>query len=126
MDLATIVGLLAVIGLIIFGILIGSSLLIFIDAPSIVIVGFGTVFIPLVAYPASEYKSALLGSLKKAFLTEPKKSEELLTLMRQMSTRARREGAAQDGDHAHRAGRRRGARPGPRPRLGGCLSVLDR
>ena len=92
MDFGTIVGLIAVISLIIFGILIGSALTIFIDAPSVVIVGCGTIFIPLVAYPVSEYKSAVIGSLKKAFKTEPKKSEELLTLMRQMSTRARREG----------------------------------
>ena len=92
MDFGTIVGLIAVIGLIIFGILIGSALSIFIDAPSVVIVGCGTICIPLVAYPMSEYKSAVVGSLKKVFKTEPKKSEELLTLMRQMSTRARREG----------------------------------
>ncbi|MEC8191203.1 MAG: motility protein A [Myxococcota bacterium] len=92
MDLATIVGLLAVIGLIIFGIVKGSSILIFVDPASIAIVGFGTLFIPLVAYPVAEYKSAVLGSIRKAFKNEPKKSEELLTLMRQMSTRARREG----------------------------------
>jgi chemotaxis protein MotA len=67
-------------------------LLIFIDPPSLVIVGAGTIFIPLIAYPASEYKSAIFGLLKKAFKQDSSKSEELLTLMRQMSTRARREG----------------------------------
>jgi chemotaxis protein MotA len=92
MDKATFIGLAAVIALIIFGILIGSSLLIFIDPPSLVIVGAGTIFIPLIAYPASEYKSAIFGSMKKAFKQDSSKSEELLTLMRQMSTRARREG----------------------------------
>ncbi len=92
MDFLTFIGLIAVIGLILFGILLNSPLIIFIDPPSICIVGFGTVFIPLVAYPSSEYKNAVLGATKKAFTKEPQKSEELLTLMRQMSTRARREG----------------------------------
>ena len=44
-----------------------------------------------VAYPTAEVKSGL-AAIRKAFQQQSKKSEELLTLMRQMSTRARREG----------------------------------
>merc|ERR1711939_315248 len=58
---------------------------------SVLIVGLGSIFILFVAYPASEVKS-MVSAMKKAFKKDPKKSEELLTLMRQMSTRARREG----------------------------------
>ena len=91
MDLATIIGLVTVVGLILFGIMIGSPLGIFFDLTSVCIVGFGSIFILFVAYPASEVK-AMVSAVKKAFKQTPKKSEELLTLMRQMSTRARREG----------------------------------
>jgi chemotaxis protein MotA len=91
MDLATIIGLVTVVGLILFGIMIGSPLGIFFDLTSVCIVGFGSIFILFVAYPASEVKS-MVSAVKKAFKQTPKKSEELLTLMRQMSTRARREG----------------------------------
>lgn len=91
MDFGTIIGLIVVIGLILMGIMIGSPLLIFFDLTSVLIVVLGTFFIMFIAYPTSEAKSGLI-AIRKAFQTESKKSEELLTLMRQMSTRARREG----------------------------------
>ena len=91
MDLATIIGLIVVVGLILMGIMLGSPLIIFFDMTSVLIVGLGSIFILFVAYPASEVKS-MVSAMKKAFKQNPKKSEELLTLMRQMSTRARREG----------------------------------
>ena len=91
MDLATIIGMLVVVALILMGIMLGSPLIIFFDPTSVLIVGIGSIFILGVAYPFAEVKKSL-GILKKAFTQTPKKSEELLTLMRQMSTRARREG----------------------------------
>ena len=91
MDLGTIIGLIVVISLILMGIMIGSPLLIFFDITSVLIVVLGTFFLMFVAYPTAEVKSSLR-AIKQAFKQESKKSEELLTLMRQMSTRARREG----------------------------------
>jgi chemotaxis protein MotA len=91
MDFATIIGMLVVVGLILMGIMLGSPLIIFFDPTSVLIVGIGSIFILGVAYPLGEVKKSF-GILKKAFTQTPKKSEELLTLMRQMSTRARREG----------------------------------
>ena len=91
MDFGTIIGLVAVVGLILTGIMLGSPLIIFFDLTSMCIVGFGSIFILFAAYPAAEVKS-MVSAVKKAFKQTPKKSEELLTLMRQMSTRARREG----------------------------------
>jgi len=87
----TIVGLLVVVGLILMGIMLGSPLLIFFDLVSVLIVAFGSIFILFVAFPAAKVKNTLK-VVKKAFKAEPRKAEELLTLMRQMSTRARREG----------------------------------
>jgi chemotaxis protein MotA len=91
MDIATIIGLVTVVGLILMGILLGSPLIIFWDMTSVLIVGIGSIFILFVAYPASEVKD-MVKATRKAFQQAPRKSEELLTLMRQMSTRARREG----------------------------------
>ena len=91
MDFGTIIGLVAVVGLILTGIMLGSPLIIFFDATSMCIVVGGSIFILFAAYPAAEVKS-MVSAVKKAFKQTPKKSEELLTLMRQMSTRARREG----------------------------------
>jgi chemotaxis protein MotA len=91
MDFGTIIGLIVVVGLILMGIMIGSPLIIFFDLTSMLIVVLGTIFLMFVAYPTSEVKSGMIG-IQKAFKQESKKSEELLTLMRQMSTRARREG----------------------------------
>ncbi len=91
MDVATVIGLVVVSGLILMGIMIGSPLIIFFDLTSLVIVGFGSFFILFVAYPAGVVKNSMK-VVKKAFTTEPRNAEELLTLMRQMSTRARREG----------------------------------
>jgi chemotaxis protein MotA len=91
MDFATIIGIVTVTALILMGIMIGSPLVIFFDLTSMIIVGFGSVFILGVAFPSTEIKR-MFKVLKKAFTTQPRKAEELLTLMRQMSTRARREG----------------------------------
>ena len=59
MDFATIVGLVAVLGLIIMGITLGSDLIIFFDETSVLIVGLGSFFILFAAYPASEVFTGL-------------------------------------------------------------------
>ena len=74
MDLATIIGLVTVISLILMGIMLGSPLIIFFDATSALIVGLGSIFILFVAYPAAELKS-MVSAVKKAFKQTPKKSE---------------------------------------------------
>jgi chemotaxis protein MotA len=91
MDFATIIGLVAVSALIIMGIMLGSPLMIFWDNTSMLIVGLGSFAILFAAYPSSEVIAGLK-AVANTFKQSPKKSEELLTLMRQMSTRARREG----------------------------------
>jgi len=91
MDFATIIGLVVVVALILMGIMLGSPLIIFLDLTSVLIVGIGSFFLLFVAFPAGKVKNAFR-VVKKAFTTEPRKADELLALMRQMSTRARREG----------------------------------
>ena len=50
MDLATIIGLVTVVGLILMGIMLGSPLIIFFDPTSVLIVGLGSIFILSVSY----------------------------------------------------------------------------
>ena len=91
MDLATIIGLVTAVGLIIGTILLGSPLIIFIDPPSILTVIGGTAALMFVAYPARKVKNAI-SVVKNAFRTRVKRNDEILRLMQQMASRARREG----------------------------------
>ncbi len=91
MDIATIVGIVLAIGLMVGAILYGGPLLPFVDVPSILIVVCGSIAGMLVAFPASRMKSAIKVA-KNAFATQPARAEEILLLMRDLSKRARREG----------------------------------
>jgi len=91
MDLGTIIGLVVAFGLMVGGMLLGSSVIIFIDIPSVVIVIGGSTATLFVAFPTSTVKSAFK-IVKNAFTTTPRSAEEVLQLMKEMSNRARREG----------------------------------
>jgi len=91
MDIATVAGLIAAIAVCCLAILVGGSLLTFVNLPSILIVGCGTLAGMLVAYPGSKLKEAIRVA-KQAFFTKPQRAEEILVLMRDLSRRARREG----------------------------------
>lgn len=91
MDLATIIGLVAAFGLIIAAIVMGGPLGAFIDVPSILLVILGTFAIMGVGFPGGHMKNAMK-VLKNALKTEPRSPDQVLQLMREMSSRARREG----------------------------------
>lgn len=91
MDLATIIGLIAALGLIAAGILQGSTLMVFFDLPSVLIVGLGTIAIMGVGFPFAHMKNAIKVFMK-TIRSEPRAPEQVLQLMREMSSRARREG----------------------------------
>jgi chemotaxis protein MotA len=91
MDLATIIGLVAAFALMIAAILLGSPLETFFDMPSVLLVIFGTFAILAVGFPFAHMKNAVK-VFKKCIKTEPRSPEQVLQLMREMSSRARREG----------------------------------
>ncbi len=91
MDLATIIGLLAALGLTVASIMLGSPLLTFFDLPSTLLVIFGTFAILAVGFPASHMKNAWK-VMMKGFRTDARSPDQVLQLMREMSSRARREG----------------------------------
>ncbi len=91
MDLGTIVGLFVASALMIASIIMGGPLVLFIDVRSVVLVLFGSIAAMFVAFPSNRMLRTF-SVVKNAFLTTPRKPDEVLQLMREMSSRARREG----------------------------------
>lgn len=91
MDLGTIGGFISVIGLILLGILIGSSIFIFVDYASIAIVVLGTIAILFVAFPARVVMASVKGA-RNAFMPKSMDTEATVKQLEELSNRARREG----------------------------------
>ncbi|WP_053957432.1 motility protein A [Inediibacterium massiliense] len=91
MDLATILGIVAGMGLVVWGILLSGELSSFVDMPSIVIVMGGTVAGCLVAYPLNKVKDALVVA-KKTFATKNMNASEVIGKIIDIANIARREG----------------------------------
>ena len=91
MDIATIIGFVAGIGFVIFGILQGGNLLTFWNVPSVLIVGGGTIGATLINYPLAE----VLGTIKvvkNAFLHKEESPNGIIQTLVGFAETARREG----------------------------------
>lgn len=91
MDLATLIGLLVAWTLIIATIALGSGALVFINAPSFMIVIGGTIAVVMMRYTLSQF----IGSMKtalKAFLYKSESPEDLITSVVELAGIARKEG----------------------------------
>lgn len=91
MDIATVIGILAAFGLVLVGMSSGSSLLAFLDIPSIMIVIGGTMGVVLICFPIKEL-IGLFGVVKNAFLTRRSEYQELIEKMVEFANTARRQG----------------------------------
>jgi len=91
MDMSTIVGMLLVWGLVVAAILMGSSLSIFVDMPSVAVVFGGTTGVIFVAFPGGKVISGLK-AVKAAFITSPPDMKGSIALLSDLSGRARRDG----------------------------------
>lgn len=91
MDLATLIGMLGAIGVILLAIVIGGGAGGFVDVPSLLIVIGGGLFANLIKFPLSD----TLGAFKvagRAFTSKPAKTAELIAECVDLATRARKEG----------------------------------
>lgn len=91
MDLATLLGLVIAWGLIIATIALGSGALVFINAPSLMIVLGGTIAVVLMRFTIGQF----IGSIKtamKAFLYKAESPDELITSVVELAGIARKEG----------------------------------
>ena len=91
MDLASVIGLVVGVGFIIFGILSGGSLILFIDIPSILIVCGGTMGATLFHYPLGEI-IGVFKVVKKAFLYTEESPVGIIDTLVDFAETARREG----------------------------------
>lgn len=91
MDLATIIGISATFGLVLWAIMMGGPLTIFIDIPSVLIVFGGTVGCTLIHYPFKEIASALNVG-KKTILFQEIEVNSLITQLMEYANKARKEG----------------------------------
>ena len=91
MEIGSLIGLFGGMGTIAWGILIGSSLLIFFNLPSIVIVVGGTMAATLLGFPIKDLVIALK-SFKKVFIFKLPTHKEIVDLLLEISTKARKGG----------------------------------
>ena len=90
MDIATIIGIISGIGLIIASIMIGSGLNAFIDIPSVLVVIGGSTAAMLISFPLDK----VIGSIKiamKAFFSSKQSPEEIITKVVDLAIKARKE-----------------------------------
>lgn len=91
MDLATLLGLMGALAAIFVSIFMGGHGIIFVDAPSIIIVLGGTFAITLMKFPLSHTLGAF-GVAMKAFVHRSERTSELIDQSVQLATVARKEG----------------------------------
>jgi chemotaxis protein MotA len=91
MDLGTVIGIVLSFGLVLSAILTGSSLIIFISVPSLLIVVGGTIGAALVNYPMS-YVIGVVGVIKNTFFSSLDSPSDVIERFKDYANRARREG----------------------------------
>ncbi len=91
MDLATLIGLLGALGIIAAAIIIGGSAGVFLNVPSLLIVGMGTMAVVLMKFPLKTTLGAFPVALK-AFLHKPDDARDLIRSGVELANVARKEG----------------------------------
>jgi chemotaxis protein MotA len=91
MDLATLIGLLGAIGMILGAMISGGGIGPFIDVPSLLIVFGGTFFAAMYTAPLPVYLGSF-GAMAKVFLPPVKKMEDMVKIMVELAAVARKDG----------------------------------
>ncbi len=91
MDLATLLGILGAFGVVTAAILLGGSVIVFVNAPSLFIVLGGTLMVVLIKFNLSQFTGAMKVA-KNAFMSKLPAPEALIPVIVEMSTVARKEG----------------------------------
>jgi chemotaxis protein MotA len=91
MDIATVIGIIAGFGLIVVSILMGGSPGVFVNIPSLVIVGGGTIAATLINFPLGDV-IGVVGTLRNAFFTNETDPGKLIEKLVEFAAIARREG----------------------------------
>ena len=91
MDLATLIGLVGAFGIILASIMLGGSAIIFVNVPSILVVGLGTIMVVLMKFPLGHFLSAFKIAMK-AFLYKAEDPQQLIREGVELANIARKEG----------------------------------
>ncbi|MBM3977587.1 MAG: motility protein A [Planctomycetes bacterium] len=91
LDLTSLIGIFAAIGLLLYSILIGGSLMLFWDTPSVLMVGGGSIFVTLMCFPMEDIKD-FAKVFMRAFLFKPRDSKKTIATIVEFSTLARKSG----------------------------------
>ena len=91
MDIATLIGILVSFGLVIVSIIVGGDGSWFLNAPSLMIVGGGTMGATLLAYPLADVLS-VFRVVKNVFMHKSQVVSELVPLISEFAKKARQEG----------------------------------
>jgi chemotaxis protein MotA len=91
MDLATLLGMLGAIGIVLAAILTGGSALVFVNVPSLLIVIGGTMAVVMIKFSMGQFFGAFKVAAR-AFLFKLESPEELITKIVELSNIARKEG----------------------------------
>jgi chemotaxis protein MotA len=91
MDLATLIGLVGAFGIILAAILAGGSAILFVNVPSILIVGGGTIFVVLMKFPLAHFFAAFKIAMK-AFINKGDDPVKLINEGVELANIARKEG----------------------------------
>ena len=91
MDLGTILGLVAAFALLLISMLMGGSLLAFVDIPSVVVVIGCTTAAIFIAFPGGRVMNAMKAA-KSAVFAAPNDAKGTIQLLSELSNKARREG----------------------------------
>ena len=91
MDLGTLVGLIGAIAMVVMAMILGGSVLTFIDAPSILIVVVGTHFVVMMTYSLGDFLGAANAGMK-VLNFKPTDNEELITQIVELADMARKSG----------------------------------
>lgn len=91
MDLGTLVGLIGAIAMVVMAMVLGGSIVTFIDAPSILIVVVGTHFVVMMTYSLGDFLGAA-GAGMKVLTFKAMDNEELITQIVELADMARKSG----------------------------------
>ncbi len=99
MDIATIIGIFGAVGLIVWAILMGGSLTLFVNVPSMIMVFGGTVMAILTNYPLPRV-IGMIGIIKKTVLADANSPEEVIQRIVKYAEQARKEGMLALEEHS--------------------------
>ncbi len=91
MDISSLIGIVSGIGFVLGTILMGSSIMLFVNIPSVLIVVGGTIAAAMIAYPLGDFLSVFKSSMK-VFLFKIEKPEDIIVNLAELSNKARKGG----------------------------------